>query len=369
MKDGDVVGASNLSLLPSALLDACLLNEGKFSTRLESFTCCQPAGRLSALLLVAHAARPPHRVLCTFVPAAQIKGTVLLMPSGSDRITSAPLQPLQSDKSVEDEEIKALLATRWGGGGVGVFGWGWGWGGRRGRRGRWVVVVVVVSVCGGGCGGGGGGGGGGGQREQQCEELNDSATLPNAVQPEEQEEEEEGRQGGGARAGVNGPDDVRPTDAGLPAGGGSSRPIQSGSQAAVRRSQRRPERPCWSPSATLSSQPARPRAPTSPGTAPTPSPSFLPRQSACCKASVQQAGASGQEARQWLSSTAESIPQKPGVRQRRGAAARAAGSTQLGMPTPAAVGHMLVPLPPTCCQTILAASARRTGAQLCSHCL
>jgi hypothetical protein len=37
---------------------------------------------------------------------------VLLMPSGSDRITSAPLQPLQSDKALEDEEIKALLATR-----------------------------------------------------------------------------------------------------------------------------------------------------------------------------------------------------------------------------------------------------------------
>ncbi len=44
----------------------------------------------------------------------QIKGTVLLMPSGSDRITSAPLQQLQSDKSVADEEVKALLATRWG---------------------------------------------------------------------------------------------------------------------------------------------------------------------------------------------------------------------------------------------------------------
>ena len=45
----------------------------------------------------------------------QIKSTVLLMPSGSDRITSAPLQPLQplqSDKALEDEEIKALLATR-----------------------------------------------------------------------------------------------------------------------------------------------------------------------------------------------------------------------------------------------------------------
>lgn len=43
----------------------------------------------------------------------QIKGTVLLMPSGSDRITSAPLQQLQSDKSVADEEVKALLSTRW----------------------------------------------------------------------------------------------------------------------------------------------------------------------------------------------------------------------------------------------------------------
>eukprot|EP00887_Chlorella_sp_A99_P002464 scaffold10.g2464.t1 len=46
---------------------------------------------------------------------AQIKGTVLLMPSGSsDRVTAAPLQAraaaLQSDKSVEDEEVKALLA-------------------------------------------------------------------------------------------------------------------------------------------------------------------------------------------------------------------------------------------------------------------
>ncbi len=42
---------------------------------------------------------------------AQVKGTFLLMPNGSDRITSAPLQTLQSDKSVENEEIKALLST------------------------------------------------------------------------------------------------------------------------------------------------------------------------------------------------------------------------------------------------------------------
>lgn len=42
---------------------------------------------------------------------AQFKGTFLLMPNGSDRITSAPLQPVQSDKSIEDEEIKSLLST------------------------------------------------------------------------------------------------------------------------------------------------------------------------------------------------------------------------------------------------------------------
>lgn len=36
------------------------------------------------------------------------------MPSGSDRITGVPLQTLQSDKACEDEEVKALLATRWG---------------------------------------------------------------------------------------------------------------------------------------------------------------------------------------------------------------------------------------------------------------
>ena len=42
---------------------------------------------------------------------AQVKGTVLLMPSGaSDRVTSAPLPALASEKGVEDDEIKALLS-------------------------------------------------------------------------------------------------------------------------------------------------------------------------------------------------------------------------------------------------------------------
>ncbi|XP_020235709.1 ERBB-3 BINDING PROTEIN 1 [Cajanus cajan] len=41
---------------------------------------------------------------------AHIKFTVLLMPNGSDRITSHPLQELQPTKTVDDPDIKAWLA-------------------------------------------------------------------------------------------------------------------------------------------------------------------------------------------------------------------------------------------------------------------
>jgi hypothetical protein len=41
---------------------------------------------------------------------AHIKFTVLLMPNGSDRITSHALQELQPSKVPEDPEIKAWLA-------------------------------------------------------------------------------------------------------------------------------------------------------------------------------------------------------------------------------------------------------------------
>ncbi|AQK85441.1 ERBB-3 BINDING PROTEIN 1 [Zea mays] len=42
---------------------------------------------------------------------AHIKFTVLLMPNGSDKITSHPLQELKPTKSIEDNaEIKAWLA-------------------------------------------------------------------------------------------------------------------------------------------------------------------------------------------------------------------------------------------------------------------
>jgi curved DNA binding protein len=42
---------------------------------------------------------------------AQFKSTVLLMPSGSDRITSAPLQDFKSEKTIEDEDVKKLLQS------------------------------------------------------------------------------------------------------------------------------------------------------------------------------------------------------------------------------------------------------------------
>ena len=44
---------------------------------------------------------------------AQLKTTVLLMPGNghSDRITQAPLQAFESEKKVEDELVKKLLAT------------------------------------------------------------------------------------------------------------------------------------------------------------------------------------------------------------------------------------------------------------------
>ena len=36
---------------------------------------------------------------------------MLLLPNGSDRVTSAPMQAFESEKKVEDEEVLKLLAT------------------------------------------------------------------------------------------------------------------------------------------------------------------------------------------------------------------------------------------------------------------
>ncbi|GER26661.1 methionine aminopeptidase 2 [Striga asiatica] len=68
--------------------------------------------RLGLLECVNHELLQPYPVLHEKPGdlVAHIKFTVLLMPNGSDRITSHPLQDLQPTKTVEDTEIKAWLA-------------------------------------------------------------------------------------------------------------------------------------------------------------------------------------------------------------------------------------------------------------------
>ncbi|XP_074317521.1 ERBB-3 BINDING PROTEIN 1 [Silene latifolia] len=68
--------------------------------------------RLGLLECVNHDLLQPYPVLHekTGDYVAHIKFTVLLMPNGSDRITSHPLQELQPTKTVDDPEIKAWLA-------------------------------------------------------------------------------------------------------------------------------------------------------------------------------------------------------------------------------------------------------------------
>ncbi|KAH9620519.1 hypothetical protein KSS87_002444 [Heliosperma pusillum] len=68
--------------------------------------------RLGLLECVNHELLQPYPVLHekTGDYVAHIKFTVLLMPNGSDRITSHPLQELQPTKTVDDPEIKAWLA-------------------------------------------------------------------------------------------------------------------------------------------------------------------------------------------------------------------------------------------------------------------
>jgi curved DNA binding protein len=90
----------------------------KFPTMLFSLRGLEDGGagrtRLGLADCVAHDLLQPYPV--TYDKAgelvAQVKGTVLLMPNGSsDRITAAPAQVVKSEKVIEDEEIKALLAT------------------------------------------------------------------------------------------------------------------------------------------------------------------------------------------------------------------------------------------------------------------
>lgn len=62
--------------------------------------------------LVPNRSQPPSPTRPPPHPHLQFKGTVLLVPSGVDRITNSTLQALESDKSIEDAEVKALLAVR-----------------------------------------------------------------------------------------------------------------------------------------------------------------------------------------------------------------------------------------------------------------
>ena len=72
-----------------------------------------PGARLGVIECVNHHLLQAYPVLHERAGerVAQLKTTVLLMPNGSDRITGAPLQAHESDKSVEDELVRKLLAT------------------------------------------------------------------------------------------------------------------------------------------------------------------------------------------------------------------------------------------------------------------
>lgn len=61
----------------------------------------------------SHKVQPPQQVFngSSYILLLQIKGTVLLMPNGSDKITSAPEQKVETDKKVEDPELLQLLAS------------------------------------------------------------------------------------------------------------------------------------------------------------------------------------------------------------------------------------------------------------------
>jgi curved DNA binding protein len=89
----------------------------KFPTMLFSLRGLDDAGagrtRLGLADCLAHGLLQPYPVTYERQGelVAQVKGSVLLTPNGTDRITSAPAQPVASDKAVADEDIKALLAT------------------------------------------------------------------------------------------------------------------------------------------------------------------------------------------------------------------------------------------------------------------
>ncbi len=58
--------------------------------------------------LVPNRSQPPLPTRLPPHPHLQFKGTVLLVPSGVDRITNSTLQALESDKSIEDAIQNAI---------------------------------------------------------------------------------------------------------------------------------------------------------------------------------------------------------------------------------------------------------------------
>ncbi|DBA93752.1 TPA: hypothetical protein ACH3X3_013817 [Trebouxia sp. C0006] len=71
------------------------------------------SSRLGIVECLSHGLLHPYPVMYekSGELVAQFKTTVLLMPNGSDRITSAPVQELSTDKQITDDEVKALLAS------------------------------------------------------------------------------------------------------------------------------------------------------------------------------------------------------------------------------------------------------------------
>ena len=69
--------------------------------------------RLGLTECLAHGLISPYPVLHEKKEAlvAQVKGTILLTASGTDRITKSMLPEVKTDKAVEDEGIRTLLAT------------------------------------------------------------------------------------------------------------------------------------------------------------------------------------------------------------------------------------------------------------------
>jgi len=69
--------------------------------------------RLGLVECLSHGLMHPYPVLHEKPGelTAQVKGTILLMPSGTDKVTTAPAQPVESDKKVEDKELLTLLQS------------------------------------------------------------------------------------------------------------------------------------------------------------------------------------------------------------------------------------------------------------------